>query len=122
MGSGEIDLIEETKLLLLDRSNRLMSIYPLSKGGYGSGSSSAEKVLLVLILDFPIKPNILNIGIASTITDSLISISHLCAALVVERSGGLLILLTQMSFTYDGEGVLNSGLSLPKTNNFLVKS
>ena len=30
---GQLDLIEETKLLLLDRSSRLMSICPLSKGG-----------------------------------------------------------------------------------------
>ncbi|OEK01160.1 hypothetical protein BFP97_06390 [Roseivirga sp. 4D4] len=30
---GEIDLIEEVKLLLLDRSSRLMSIYSLCRGG-----------------------------------------------------------------------------------------
>ena len=30
---GELDFIEEIKLLLLDRSGRLMSIYPLAKGG-----------------------------------------------------------------------------------------
>lgn len=30
---GEIDLIQEVKLLLLDREGRVMSIYSLSKGG-----------------------------------------------------------------------------------------